>query len=98
MFQIFFSLRRFQLNGVINRLKSKHFLESNPPASNYSVVSLGDIVPTLTIVTGAIVLALFILITEKMYYSFNTRFKSNESKNRVTRKIIKAKMFQKYYE
>lgn len=83
MFQIFFSLRRFQLNGVINRLKSKQFLRSNPPGTNYSVVSLGDIAPTLTIVTGGMILALFILIIEKMYYFFNTWFKSNESKNRV---------------
>ncbi|KAL6438183.1 hypothetical protein ACFW04_004414 [Cataglyphis niger] len=78
-----YHLRRFQLNGVINRLKRKQFLRNYNSRTNYNVVSLGDIALTLTIVTGGIILALFILIIEKMYYFFNTRFKSNKSKNRI---------------
>ncbi|XP_072757012.1 probable glutamate receptor [Anoplolepis gracilipes] len=80
-----YHLRRFQLNGVINKLKNQQsFLSNNPTNTNYySVVSLGDIALTLTIVVAGIILALFILIIEKMYYSLNIRFKSNKSKTQV---------------
>lgn len=93
-FQTFFSLRRFQLNGIINKLKNTQFLTSNLE-TNFSVVSLKDIMPTLTIVAGGIVLALCILAIEKIYYFFDIRSKKAkdqvnksdqniESKNQIT--------------
>ncbi|XP_011252420.2 glutamate receptor 3-like [Camponotus floridanus] len=77
-----YHLRRFQLNGVINKLKNTHFLTSNLE-TNFSVVSLKDIMPTLTIVAGGIVLGLFILAIEKIYYFFDIR--SKKAKDQVNK-------------
>lgn len=101
-----YNLRRFQLNGVINKLKGKHFLINNRLETDYNVVSLQDVTPTLTIVASNMILALFILIIEKMYHSLNIqRLKRNELKNRAKLLVqnykseaIRNIKFQRYYE
>lgn len=54
------------------------------------MVSLKDIMPTLTIVTGGIILALFILIIEKMYYFFNTRSKQANNEVKISNQNIES--------
>ncbi|XP_039305577.1 glutamate receptor ionotropic, delta-2-like [Solenopsis invicta] len=69
-----YQLRRFNLNGVMNKLKNE-YMSPNVPFSGtvFENVSLVDVTPILTIVLGSMILALFILIFEKIYNSFKTR-------------------------
>lgn len=82
-FFTFSSLRQFQLNGIISKLKHKHLIIRNSQNTilTYGIntsgeIELSDIVPTLTMVAGSIILALLILIAEKIYYSFEIRSKN----------------------
>lgn len=77
-FYIFFSLRQFQDSGVMSKLKSRFISRNNPSVTNYNAVNLNDIAPTLTVVTGGIILALCVLIIEKTYYTLTTRFKNSK--------------------
>lgn len=47
--------------------------------------------PTLTIVTGGIILALFILIIEKVYYFFDTRSKKANNEVKIWNQNIESK-------
>lgn len=79
-FFTFFSLQRFHLNGVIGKLKNKYIKNNLSQNITYGIVELSDITPTLTLVVGSMILAILILIIEKVYYSFKTRSKNNELK------------------
>ncbi|XP_071566391.1 probable glutamate receptor [Temnothorax nylanderi] len=73
-----YHLRRFQLNGVISKLKNKYFIRDNPrKVPYYGLVELSDVTPALTMLAGSMVLSLLILIIEKVYYSSKTRSKNN---------------------
>ncbi|XP_024892887.1 probable glutamate receptor, partial [Temnothorax curvispinosus] len=67
-----YHLRRFQVNGVISKLKNKYVIRDNPREELYGWVELNDVTPALAMVAGSMVLALFILIIEKVYYSSKT--------------------------
>ncbi|XP_028046100.1 glutamate receptor 2 [Monomorium pharaonis] len=74
-----YHLRRFHLNGVMGKLRKKYLIKSVPRGKNvYGYIELSDVTPTLTIVAGSMILALIILIIEKVYYSFKIRFKNNK--------------------
>ncbi|XP_077269823.1 putative glutamate receptor [Temnothorax americanus] len=73
-----YHLRKLQLNGVIHKLKNKYHIRRNHPSGvHYGFVELSDVTPTLVMVAASMVLALLILIIEKMYYSFKTRCSKN---------------------
>ncbi|XP_071566429.1 probable glutamate receptor [Temnothorax nylanderi] len=77
-----YHLRRFQLNGVISKLKNKYLIRDNPrEVPYYGLVELSDVTPALTMLAGSMVLALLILIIERVYYSSKTRSKNNPSRN-----------------
>ncbi|XP_018371881.1 PREDICTED: uncharacterized protein LOC108766848 [Trachymyrmex cornetzi] len=81
-----YHLRRFQLNGVINKLQNKNPLKMPTKGliGNF-IVDITDVTPILTIVAGSTVLSLFILIIEKVYYSFKSpNSKNNESITKFT--------------
>ncbi|XP_024879231.1 probable glutamate receptor [Temnothorax curvispinosus] len=68
-----YHLRKFQLNGVISKLKNKYHIRRNHPRGvHYGFVELSDVTPALTMLAGCMVLALLILIIEKVYYSSKT--------------------------
>lgn len=70
----FSSLRRFQLNGIISKLKKKYLIINNSPKqTTYGRIEISDVIPTLTMVAGSMVLALLILVIEKVHYSFKIR-------------------------
>ncbi|XP_011694269.1 PREDICTED: glutamate receptor 3-like [Wasmannia auropunctata] len=73
-----YHLQRFQLNGVMNKLRKKYLTKNNPKTLVNGIIDLHDIAPILTIMMGGMILALFILIIEKMYCSFKTRSKNNK--------------------
>ncbi|XP_011880267.1 PREDICTED: probable glutamate receptor [Vollenhovia emeryi] len=73
-----YHLRQFQLNGIMSKLKNKYLIRTNSPSSIiYGLVDLSDVAPTLTMVAGSMILALLILIIEKVHYSFKTRSENN---------------------
>ncbi|XP_039305938.1 glutamate receptor 1-like [Solenopsis invicta] len=74
-----YHLRRFRVQGVISKLKNEH-MRANVPLSEtiFENVNLQAVAPILTIVIGSMILALFILIIEKLYYSFKTRSENNK--------------------
>ncbi|XP_011684762.1 PREDICTED: uncharacterized protein LOC105448100 [Wasmannia auropunctata] len=74
-----YHLRRFHLNGVMDKLRNKYLRNSRPKIYILGIVDIYDITPTLTIVVGSMILALFILLIEKKYYSFKTLSKNKES-------------------
>ncbi|XP_024877806.1 uncharacterized protein LOC112458416, partial [Temnothorax curvispinosus] len=49
-----YHLRRFQLNGVINKLKNKFLIRDNPNKVSliYGLVELSDVTPALTMLAG----------------------------------------------
>ncbi|XP_071566397.1 glutamate receptor ionotropic, delta-2-like [Temnothorax nylanderi] len=74
-----YHLRRFQLNGAISKLKNRYFIRDNPKeVPSYVLVELSDVTPALTMLAGSMVLALLILIIERVYYSSKTRSKNNK--------------------
>ncbi|XP_028045673.2 glutamate receptor ionotropic, kainate 4 [Monomorium pharaonis] len=73
-----YHLRRFQLNGIMGKLKKKFLIKNVPSKITYHYVELNNITPILTMVAGSMVLALLILIIEKVFYSFKTQFKNNK--------------------
>ncbi|XP_011694273.1 PREDICTED: uncharacterized protein LOC105453773 [Wasmannia auropunctata] len=76
-----YHLQRFQLNGVMNKLRNKYHAKDPPNAMTSEIIDLNDITPILTIMIGGMILALFILIIEKMY-SLRTQI---VSKNNVSK-------------
>ncbi|RLU15969.1 hypothetical protein DMN91_011727 [Ooceraea biroi] len=56
---------------------------TNRQETTYNAVDLEDVVLTLIVVTGGMILAIFICIIEKAYYTFNSSLKSNNLKKRV---------------
>ncbi|XP_077269825.1 putative glutamate receptor isoform X2 [Temnothorax americanus] len=78
-----YHLRRFQLNGVISKLKNKFLIKDNPREELYGGVELNDVTPALTMLAGSMVLALLILIIEKVYYSSKTRSKNNNPSRKL---------------
>jgi len=85
--QIFFSLQRFKDNGIMSKLRDKHHLTINP-RKTYDTVALANVVPTLTVVAGGMILAAFIFIVEKAYYTVNRLFKSSDSFVRKSNKSL----------
>ncbi|XP_071642063.1 uncharacterized protein [Temnothorax longispinosus] len=85
-----YHLRKLQLNGVIHKLKNKYHIRRNHPSGvHYGLVELRDVTPTLVMVAVSMVLALLILIIEKVYYSSKTRSKNNNpSRNPYSREAI----------
>ncbi|XP_011701748.1 PREDICTED: uncharacterized protein LOC105458277 [Wasmannia auropunctata] len=73
-----YHLQRFQTNGVMNKLRNKYLPKKSPNKMTYSTIDMNNVTPVLTIMVGSMFLALFILIIEKMYYSFKTLFKKNK--------------------
>ncbi|XP_018371879.1 PREDICTED: LOW QUALITY PROTEIN: uncharacterized protein LOC108766847 [Trachymyrmex cornetzi] len=101
-----YHLRRFQLNGVINKLRNKNPLKMPMKGliGNFTV-DITDVTPILTIVAGSTVLSLFILIIEKVYYSFKSlNSKNNESITKFTynlnvrNKLRKELRLQEFYK
>ncbi|XP_018307131.1 uncharacterized protein [Mycetomoellerius zeteki] len=95
-----YHLRRFQLNGVLNKLQNKN--PSKIPMKgiigNFTV-DITDVTPVLTIVAGSMVLSLFILIIEKVYYSFKTpNSKNNESVIKFTYNLNVRNKLRKEYQ
>ncbi|KAH0951262.1 hypothetical protein HN011_011392, partial [Eciton burchellii] len=68
-------LQRFKDNGIMNKLRKKNRLMTNP-RKTYETVTLGDVVPTLAVVAGGMLLAVFVCIAEKAYCTVNRLFKS----------------------
>ncbi|KYQ52733.1 Glutamate receptor, ionotropic kainate 2, partial [Trachymyrmex zeteki] len=93
-----YHLRRFQLNGVLNKLQNQN--PSKIPVrviSNFTV-GIADVTPVLTIVAVNMILSLFILIIEKMYYSFKTpNSKNNKSVTKFTHNLnVRNKLREEY--
>jgi len=92
-------LRRFRVNGVLNKLQNKYLARSNSRREIiYGDVHLCDITPILAMVAGSMLLALLILVIEKMYYSFKTRFKNNESVKKLNHNFNVRNQLQKRNE
>ncbi|KAG5331729.1 GRID2 protein, partial [Acromyrmex charruanus] len=100
-----YHLRRFQLNGVINKLQNKNpsKIPMKGGIGNF-MVDITDVTPILTIVIGSMVLSSFVLIIEKVYYSFKTpNSKNNESITKFTynlnvrKKLRKELKLQEFY-
>lgn len=63
----------------MSKLKNEYLPKNIPHHDTIFVkVSLFEVTPILTIVAGSMMVALFILIIEKVYYSFKTRSKNNK--------------------
>jgi hypothetical protein len=63
----------------MRKLKNEYMPPIVPPSeTTYENVNLQAVTPILTIVIGSMILALFVLIIEKLHYSFKTRSKNNE--------------------
>ncbi|XP_070526456.1 probable glutamate receptor [Cardiocondyla obscurior] len=75
-----YHLRRFQLNGVMGKLKNKYLSKKLDFSGymSYGVVDLSDITPSLTMVGASMIVALLVLIIEKGYYLYNNRSKNNK--------------------
>ncbi|KYN34710.1 Glutamate receptor delta-2 subunit [Trachymyrmex septentrionalis] len=94
-----YHLRRFQLNGVVNKLKNKNPSTISMKSVGNFTVDITDVTPILTIVIGSTVLSLFILIIEKVYYSFKTpNFKNDESITKFTYNLNVRNKLRKEYE
>ncbi|KAL6259009.1 hypothetical protein P5V15_008931 [Pogonomyrmex californicus] len=93
-----YQLRRFQLNGVINKLRNKYLVKNSAPMPIIGIVELEDTAPTLAVVAGGMILAILILIIEKMYYSFNTRYKNNVSSVMKSHNDLAVKLQKKSNE
>ncbi|XP_018048668.1 PREDICTED: uncharacterized protein LOC108687427 [Atta colombica] len=95
-----YHLRRFQLNGVINKLQNKNpsKIPIKGSIGNFTV-DITDVTPILTIVVGSTVLSLFVLLIEKVYYSFKTpNSKNNESITKFTYNLNVRNKLRKEYE
>lgn len=80
-------MRRFHLNGIVSKLQNKYLSRNNRAGGLFTIqVDITDITPVLTLVVGSMVLAVLILMIEKMYYSSKIRSKNNEEEPRKTRK------------
>lgn len=93
-------MRRFQLNGVINKLQNKNpsKIPIKGSIGNFTV-DITDVTPILTIVVGSTVLSLFVLLIEKVYYSFKTpNSKNNESITKFTYNLNVRNKLRKEYE
>ncbi|XP_011702478.1 PREDICTED: uncharacterized protein LOC105458684 [Wasmannia auropunctata] len=74
-----YHLQRFQSNGVMNKLRDKYLAKNPSNKMTYYVIDINDVTPVLTMIMGSMVLALFILIIEKMYYLSKFRSKNKKS-------------------
>ena len=86
---IFFSLQRFQDNGMLHRLKHQHSIKPNPAGTNHDQVTLGGIVPLLSVLIAGICLAFIILFVEKIYSSLGSSIKKWKTVNSRNPKMIK---------
>ncbi|XP_039305191.1 glutamate receptor ionotropic, delta-1-like [Solenopsis invicta] len=79
-----YHLRRFRFNGILSKLENEYIPRNVPLRQTiYKNVNLQAVTPILTIVISSMILALFILIIEKLHYLFKTRSKNNELFNQT---------------
>ncbi|XP_044006002.1 probable glutamate receptor, partial [Aphidius gifuensis] len=62
-----YHIQRFRDNGMLNRLKQKYFIKSNPPNKDHNEVSFSGITPILIVVIIGVLISLLILIIELSY-------------------------------
>lgn len=72
---------------MLNRLKQKYFIKSNPPNKDHNEVSFAGITPILIVVIIGVLISLLILIIELSY--------RNYSKFVVKKKLYGRKTFDK---
>ncbi|KAG7206803.1 hypothetical protein KM043_000712 [Ampulex compressa] len=91
-----YHLQRFQDNGVLNRLKAKFVLTTNPPTNTYNAVDLWDIAPILALLSSGAFLGCLILIIEKIY-SINKGEYNENAASREANKSTRTKFINRIF-